>query len=76
VALMYTDEGLKVYADWLQIPIEKAKRTRDEFFPSPAIEPDTIVGLDTIVKDAVELKFTATQLTREQLADLIQIPPR
>ena len=54
----------------------KAKRTRDEFFPPPAIEPDTIIGLDTIVKDAVELKFTAKQLTKEQLAELIQIPPR
>ena len=77
VDYMYKDPaGLKIYADWLQITEAKAKRTRDEFFPPPAIEPDTIVGLDTIVKDAVELKFTATQLTREQLADLIQIPPR
>ena len=76
VALMYTDDGLKVYADWLQLGDAKARRTRDEFFPPPAIEPDTIVGLDTIVKDAVELKFTATQLTREQLGELIQIPPR
>ena len=39
--------------------IAKAKRTRDEYFAPPAIEPDTITGLDTIVKDAVELKFTA-----------------
>ena len=54
----------------------KAKRTRDDFFPRPAIEPDKIVGLDTIVKDAVELKFTAQRLTKEQLAELIQIPPR
>src|SRR6186713_1677036 len=70
VAMMYTDEGLKVYADWLQLGDAKARRTRDEFFPPPAIEPDTIVGLDTIVKDAVELKFTATQLTKEQLGEL------
>ena len=76
IALMYRDEGLKVYADWLQISIEKAKRTRDEYFAPPAIEPDNIIGLDTIVKDAVELKFTAQQLTREQLAELIQIPPK
>ena len=34
------------------------------------------MGLDTIVKDAVTLKFTAAELTKEQLADLIQIPPR
>jgi NitT/TauT family transport system substrate-binding protein len=76
VALMYRDDGLKIYADWLNIPIEKAKRTRDEYFAPPAIEPDTIVGLDTIVIDAVELKYTTAPLTKEQLAELIQIPPR
>src|SRR6476659_2828270 len=59
---MYQDEKcLKAYADWLNIPEAKAKRTRDEFFPPEAINPDNIVGLDTIVKDAVELKFTTSQ---------------
>jgi NitT/TauT family transport system substrate-binding protein len=29
-----------------------------------------------IVPDAVTLKFTAAPVTREQLAELIQIPPR
>ncbi|MEJ0073904.1 MAG: ABC transporter substrate-binding protein [Alphaproteobacteria bacterium] len=77
VDAMYKDPAaLKIYADWLQITEAKAKRTRDDFFPPPAIEPDKIVGLDTIVKDAVELKFTAAALTKEQLAELIQIPPR
>ncbi len=76
IAMMYKDDGLKIYADWLGISIEKAKRTRDEYFAPPAIEPDTITGLDTIVKDAVELKFTAQQLTKEQLAELIQIPAK
>ncbi len=76
VDFMYTDAGLKVYADWLKIPEGKARRTRDDFFPKQAIDPDKIVGLDTIVKDAVALKFTANELTKEQLAELIQIPPR
>jgi NitT/TauT family transport system substrate-binding protein len=77
VDFMYNDPAaLKLYADWLGITEAKAKRTRDEFFPTPAIEPDQIVGLDVIVKDAVELKFTAAPLTKEQLAELIQIPPR
>jgi NitT/TauT family transport system substrate-binding protein len=74
---MYKDPaGLKAYADWLNISEEKAKRTRDDFFPGNAINPDRITGLDTIVKDAVELKFTATELSKDQLAELIQIPPR
>jgi NitT/TauT family transport system substrate-binding protein len=77
VNYMYTDpNALKVYADWLKITEAKAKRTRDDFFPRPSIEPDVITGLDTIVKDAVALKFTATELTKAQLDDLIRIPPR
>jgi NitT/TauT family transport system substrate-binding protein len=74
---MYADPAaLKVYADWLGISVEKAKRTRDGFFPKQAIDPDKIVGLDVIVRDAVDLKYTAVPLTKEQLAELIQIPPR
>jgi NitT/TauT family transport system substrate-binding protein len=74
---MYKDpKCIKIYSEWLNITEEKAKRTRDGFFPGDAINPDRIVGLDQIVKDAVDLKFTAQPLTKEQLADLIQIPPR
>ncbi|HWV51172.1 ABC transporter substrate-binding protein [Pseudorhodoplanes sp.] len=76
IDFMYTDAGLKVYADWLNIPEAKARRTRDDFFPKDSVNPDRITGLDTVVKDAVTLKFTATELTKDQLAELIQIPPR
>jgi NitT/TauT family transport system substrate-binding protein len=75
---LYSDDpaALKTYADFVGIPLAMAKRTRDDFFPRAAIDPDRIVGLDTIVPDAVALKFTAAPLTKEQLAELIQIPPR
>jgi NitT/TauT family transport system substrate-binding protein len=74
---MYHDpKCLKIYADWLNITEAKAKRTRDDFFAGNAINPDKIVGLDQIVKDAVDLKFTAQPLTKEQLKELVQIPPR
>ncbi len=77
VDFMYKNpKGLEIYSEWLKISLEKAKRTRDDFFKPPAIEPDKIVGLETIVKDAVALKFTTTELTKAQLDDLIQIPPR
>jgi NitT/TauT family transport system substrate-binding protein len=76
VDYMYTDAGLKDYADWLKIPEAKARRTRDDFFPKESVNPDRITGLNEIVKDAVQLKFTATELTKEQLGELIQIPPR
>jgi NitT/TauT family transport system substrate-binding protein len=75
---LYSDDpaALKTYADVVGIPLAMAKRTRDGFFPKAAVDPDRIVGLDTIVPDAVALKFTAAPLTKEQLAELIQIPPR
>ncbi len=75
---MYSSDpaALKTYADFVGIPVEMARRTRDQFFPKAAVDPDRIVGLDTIVQDAVALKFTAAPLTKEQLAELIQIPPR
>jgi ABC-type nitrate/sulfonate/bicarbonate transport system substrate-binding protein len=77
VDFMYHDpKAIEIYSSWLNITPAKAKRTRDDFFKWPAIDPDKIVGLDQIVKDAVDLKFTATALTKEQLADLIRIPPR
>jgi NitT/TauT family transport system substrate-binding protein len=75
---MYSDDpaALKTYADFAGISVATAKRTRDGFFPKASVDPDHLVGLDAIVQDAVALKFTAAPLTKEQLAELIQIPPR
>jgi NitT/TauT family transport system substrate-binding protein len=75
---MYSNDpaALKTYADFVGISLAMAKRTRDDFFPKASVDPDKVVGLDTIVPDAVALKFTAAPLTKEQLAELIQIPPR
>ena len=74
---MYANpQALKIYSEWLGITEAKARRTRDDFFPKEAINPDRITGLDSIVKDAVALKFTASELTKQQIAELIQIPPR
>jgi len=67
---------LKIYAEFVGISVDMAKRTRDDFFPKTSVDPDKIVGLDVIVQDAVALKYTAAPLTKEQLAELIQIPPR
>jgi NitT/TauT family transport system substrate-binding protein len=77
VDFMYRDPAaLKIYAEFLGISEEKAKRSRDDFFPPKSIDPDKVVGLDTILKDAVALKYTPQELTKEQLAELIQIPAR
>jgi NitT/TauT family transport system substrate-binding protein len=75
VDYMYTNpEVMKVYSEWLNITPELARRTRDDFFLRPSIEPDNMKGLDKIVQDAVTFKFASAPLTKEQLADLIVIP--
>jgi len=74
---MYADRAaIKAYAEFMQMPEAKATSARDRFFPKVALDPDNVVGLDVIVRDAVTLKYTAAPLSKEQLAELIQIPPR
>ena len=64
------------FAEFNKITPELAKRVRDEFFPKSLIDPDKVVGIDSLMAEAVTLKFIPAPLTKEQLADLIQIPPR
>lgn len=74
VNAVFKDEAvLKVYADWLNISMAKAKRSRDDFYPFPALNPDTVIGLDVMMEDAVKLKFMAAPLTQAQLKELVQI---
>jgi NitT/TauT family transport system substrate-binding protein len=74
---MYEDSGVfRHYSEFLGISEETGRRSRDGFYPKADLNPDAIVGVDAINADAVEFKYMATPLTREQLAELIRIPPR
>ena len=53
-----------------------AIRIRDEFLPKAALQPDTISGVESVMADAIAFKFLAAPLSKEQLAEVIQIPPR
>jgi NitT/TauT family transport system substrate-binding protein len=75
---MYSDnpQVIKDYAEFAGVPEVMARRVRDEFFPKSLVNPDQIHGLETLVPEAVNLKFIPAPLSKEQLAELIQIPPR
>jgi NitT/TauT family transport system substrate-binding protein len=75
IEYMYSDnpQVIKDYAEFAGIPEDIARRARDEFFPKSMIWPDEIKGLDALMRDAVELKFIPAPLTKEQLAELIQL---
>ena len=72
---MYSDPAaIKAYAEWLNIPEERARRARDEFYPTANLSPDHISGLDQAMAQAVEQKLLAAPLTKAQLDQFIQIP--
>jgi NitT/TauT family transport system substrate-binding protein len=73
---MYGDDPrvIKDYAEFVGVPEPLAKRARDDFFPKSLVWPDEIKGLDSLMADAVTLKFVPAPLTKDQLVDLIRIP--
>jgi NitT/TauT family transport system substrate-binding protein len=75
---MYSDnpQVIKDYAEFVKVPEPMAKRVRDEFFPKTLVDPDQIQGQASLMQEAVNLKFIDKPLTAQQLAELIQIPPR
>ncbi len=72
---MYGDnpQVIKDYAAFVGIPEPLARRVRDEFFPKSLIWPDEIKGLDSLMAEAVSLKFIPAPLSKGQLGELIQI---
>jgi NitT/TauT family transport system substrate-binding protein len=72
---MYGDnpQVLKDYAAFAGVSEAVAKRVRDEFFPRTLVMPDEIKGLDQLMADAIELKFISAPLSKEKIADLVQL---
>jgi NitT/TauT family transport system substrate-binding protein len=66
--------GVKIYAQYAQVPERLAVRIRDEFMPKAAMAPDHISGIAAIMTDAISFKFMQAPLTPAQLAELVQIP--
>jgi NitT/TauT family transport system substrate-binding protein len=76
---MYADAdpaAFRHYTDFMGFGEQTMRRARDEFYPKAVLDPDVIRGIDAINADAVRLRYMAAPLTREQLAELIRIPPR
>ena len=69
-------DGARIYADYGKVSERLAIRIRDEFLPKEAMSPERILGIDAMMRDAIDFKFVQAPLSKEQLAELIQIPPR
>jgi len=69
-----SDEAPKLYAEFAGLPIEDARRIREEFDPKEMVIPERVMGLRDLVPDAVKFKFISAPLTDAQLDELVQIP--
>jgi NitT/TauT family transport system substrate-binding protein len=66
-------QALKDYAEFARISETTAKRVRDEFFPKGLLQTTEIKGLDSLLPEAVELKYIPSPLTQQQLGEVIQV---
>jgi NitT/TauT family transport system substrate-binding protein len=74
---MYSSpDAVRMYAEKTKLPQELIKMSIDKYHTKDAMQTDAMKDIDGIMRDAVTLKFLDKPLTKEQLADLIQIPPR
>ena len=74
---MYSDpKAIKMYADKLHADEGLIQGSIKQFHPKEAMQTDKMADLDGAIADAVKLKFLDKPLTKEQLAELLQIPPR
>jgi NitT/TauT family transport system substrate-binding protein len=71
---MYSDPAaLKHYGEFSGLPDTIVRRVRD-MVPQETMAPGRIVGVDTVMEDAVKQKFIPAPLTPQQVQDLVQIP--
>jgi len=74
---MYADpKAIKLYADKMKLDETLIAESIREFHPKEALQTFEMKDIDGIQRDAVKLKFIDTPLTKEQLVEFIQIPPR
>jgi NitT/TauT family transport system substrate-binding protein len=74
---MYSDpEAVRLYAAKTNISQDLVREAIAKFYPREAMQTDAMKDIEGSVRDAVALKFLDKPLSKEQLAELVQIPPR
>ena len=74
---MYADpKAIKLYAEKMKLDETLIADSIKEFHPKEAMQTDEMKDMDGIQRDAVKLKFIDAPLSKERLAEFIQIPPR
>jgi NitT/TauT family transport system substrate-binding protein len=73
VEWMYSSpEALKIYGEYSGLPDNIVQRVV-KLVPKDSLQTDQVMGMDSIMTDAVAQKFLAAPLTPDQLKELIQV---
>jgi len=73
---MYADpKALAMYSEKVKQPVDVLRESLKEFHPKSAMQTEAMADLNGAVADAVKLKFLEAPLSKEQLAEFLQIPP-
>jgi NitT/TauT family transport system substrate-binding protein len=67
---------MEMYAAKAKVSLDIVKQSVAEFQPKETMQTDEMKDMDGIVRDAVKLKFLDKPLTKEEIAEFVQIPPR
>jgi NitT/TauT family transport system substrate-binding protein len=74
---MYSDpKAIEMYGTKINADVGMLKEAIPQFQPKEALQSDAMADLDGAIRDAVALKFLDAPLTKEQIAEFIQIPKR
>jgi NitT/TauT family transport system substrate-binding protein len=73
---MYSNpKAYEMYAKKIKKPVDLVKESAEKFHPKETLQTDHMAELDGAMKDAVRLGFIKKPLTKEQVKELVQIPP-
>jgi NitT/TauT family transport system substrate-binding protein len=71
---LYADPAaIKIFSEYSNLPERVAQRV-PQLFPKESLKPDTVVGVEQIMTESIQNKFITAPLSKEQIAELIQIP--
>jgi NitT/TauT family transport system substrate-binding protein len=74
---LYADpQAVKMYAEKIKGSEDLIRSSIKDFQPKETMQTDEMKDMEGIQRDAVKLKFLDKPLTKEQIAEFLQIPPR
>jgi NitT/TauT family transport system substrate-binding protein len=74
---MYSNpEAVAMFSKKTGVEEDLVRQSMKEFQPKETMQTDQMADLEGAIRDAVKLKFLDAPLTKDQIADFIQIPPR